>query len=193
MTMKRDTTMVGLFAVIALGLSGCAEHSHHGHAERSGATGSDEKTAMNSKAVAKLEPTAGNNVKGTVTFTADAGGVRVVADLSGLTPGEHGFHIHEKGDCSAPDGSSAGGHFNPTGAPHGGPDAAQHHVGDLGNITADQAGKARMDKVFSYLTMEGTNSFVGRSVVVHSGKDDFTSQPAGNAGARLTCGVIKGM
>jgi Cu-Zn family superoxide dismutase len=143
------------------------------------------------KAMAALAPTEGNQARGTVTFTSADKGVRVVAIISGLAPGEHGFHIHEKGDCSAADASSAGEHFNPTGAPHGGPDSDQHHIGDLGNITADSSGSATLDRVFSYLTLEGDTSIIGRAVVVHSGRDDLTSQPGGDAGTRVACGVIQ--
>ncbi len=143
------------------------------------------------EAIAELNPTQGNEVKGTVSFTQTAPGrVRVVASLTGLSPGEHGFHIHETGDCSAPDATSAGGHFNPMNEPHGAPTAAQHHVGDLGNITANAYGQASLDTVFPLLQLEGTNSIIGRAVVVHAGKDDLTSQPSGDAGARVACGVI---
>jgi Cu-Zn family superoxide dismutase len=141
-------------------------------------------------AMADLSPTAGNTVRGTVTFTQEDGGVRVVADLAGLTPGDHGMHIHERGDCSATDASSAGDHFNPTGAPHGGPDAAQRHEGDLGNITADASGNARYERVDPMLSLEGDQSIVGRAIVVHAGSDDMSSQPAGNSGPRSACGVI---
>ncbi len=138
-----------------------------------------------------LEPTQGSQVRGTVTFTPAAGGVRVVADISGLTPGSHGFHVHDKGDCSAPDATSAGGHFNPGGTPHGAPDAEKHHAGDLGNITAGDDGKAHLDQVFPFLSLSGADSIVGRGFIVHAGKDDMTTQPTGNAGARAACGVIK--
>jgi superoxide dismutase, Cu-Zn family len=144
------------------------------------------------QAVAQLAPTEGNQVRGTVSFTATNQGVRVVADLTGLTPGDHGIHIHAKGDCSAPDAKSAGEHFNPTSLPHGGPDSAQHHVGDLGNITSDDSGNAHLDRVFTFLSLSGSNSIVDHSVIIHSGKDDFTSQPAGNSGNRVACGVISG-
>ena len=141
-------------------------------------------------AMADLSPTAGNTVRGTVTFTQEDGGVRVVADLAGLTPGDHGIHIHERGDCSATDASSAGDHFNPTGSPHAGPDAAQRHEGDLGNITADASGNARYDRVDPKLSLEGDQSIVGRAIVVHVGNDDLNTQPAGNSGPRTACGVI---
>ena len=189
MTTRSDIKWATLCVGAAIALAGCArhDHSHMGHAHKSGEHG---EMAVVKKAVAKLEPTQGNTAKGTITFTKVDNGVRVVVDITGLTPGEHGFHIHEKGDCSAADGATAGAHFNPTGAPHGGPDSPQHHLGDLGNVTADQSGKAHLDRIFTFLSMEGPNSIVGKGVIVHAGKDDLTSQPAGNAGARVACGAI---
>lgn len=150
------------------------------------------ETQIVKKAICKLAPTQGNKVMGQVTFTAIEGGVKIVADVSGLKPGEHGFHIHENGDCSAPDGTSAGGHFNPTGAPHAGPDAMARHVGDLGNLVADQSGYAHYERVDKLISLGGDHSIIGRSVVIHADKDDFKTQPAGNSGARLACGVIRG-
>ena len=141
-------------------------------------------------AIAYLNPTQGNNVRGTVTFTEVSGGIRVVADVTGLDPGEHGFHIHEKGDCSAPDASSAGGHFNPHSMPHGAPEAEQRHAGDLGNLIADQTGKAHIDRVDKHFTFSGAESIVGRAVIVHAKRDDLATQPTGNAGGRVACGVI---
>ena len=149
--------------------------------------------AMNAsaqKAVAVLHPTQGGNVSGTVTFTKVNGGVHVVADVEGLTPGEHGFHVHEFGDCSAPDATSAGGHFNPDGNLHAGPGAKHRHEGDLGNITADANGKAHYDVVDTQLSFDGRHSIIGRSVIVHEKADDLKTQPTGNAGARVACGVI---
>jgi Cu-Zn family superoxide dismutase len=143
-------------------------------------------------AVAMLSPTQTNSVRGTVNFTETHSGVRVVAHITGLTPGQHGFHVHEKGDCSAPDATSAGGHFNPGGAPHGAPDATARHEGDLGNITADASGVAHYDRVDKNLSFDGPNSIVGRAVIVHASADDLKSQPAGNAGPRVACGVIQG-
>lgn len=142
------------------------------------------------KAIAVLQPTQGSSVRGTVTFTRVVSRVRVVAHIEGLAPGQHGFHIHEFGDASSPDGSSAGGHFNPTGAPHAGPKDMPRHVGDLGNITADASGQAHLDAFVSGLAFDGPNSILGRGVVVHANVDDLKSQPSGNAGGRLAVGVI---
>lgn len=146
--------------------------------------------APTTKAIAALFPTKDNHVSGTVTFTKVEDGIKVVADVEGLTPGEHGFHIHEFGDCSAPDGASAGGHFNPTGHQHGGPDAENRHVGDLGNLTADATGKAHYERVDKQLALDGPHSILGHSVIVHAKADDMKTQPTGNAGARVACGVI---
>ncbi len=145
---------------------------------------------QNQKAEATLESKSGSNVKGKVTFTKEGDMIKVVADIEGLPPGQHGFHIHEKGDCSAPDGTSAGGHFNPMSEPHAGHDAPQRHVGDMGNITADASGKAHIELTDTMMSFEGNNSIIGKSVIVHEKADDLTSQPSGNAGARIACGVI---
>ena len=142
-------------------------------------------------AVAKISPTQGNQVQGTVEFTEDDGLVRVAATLTGLAEGDHGFHVHEKGDCSAADGTSAGGHFNPENKAHGPPDAAERHVGDLGNINADTNGGASYNRLDSLLAFAGTRNILGLAVIVHELPDDF-SQPTGAAGARLGCGVIEG-
>lgn len=142
------------------------------------------------EAVAVLYPTEGNEAHGMVHFIEVDSRVRVVADLEGLAPGAHGFHVHQYGDCSAPDGTSAGGHFNPDGTPHGAPDASERHVGDLGNVSADDTGKAHLEWTDSFLSFSGPHSILGRGVIVHAEADDFTSQPTGNAGARVACGVI---
>ncbi len=143
-------------------------------------------------AVCTVHPLGNSGVHGTVTFTKTEGGVRVQAELTGLSPGEHGFHVHQYGDCSMMDGTCAGGHFNPTGAPHGGPDApaGQRHVGDFGNIKADASGKATYDRVDKLIALSGPHSIIGRSIIVHAGRDDLKSQPSGDAGARVACGVI---
>ena len=141
------------------------------------------------KAAAQLEPKSGSTVTGTVTFTKVGDDIRGVADIQNLTPGKHGFHIHEKGDCSAPDASSAGAHFNPTMKHHGGPTSLDHHTGDLGNIEADASGKAHLDWK-GKLSLTGKDSIIGKSVVVHEKEDDLKTDPSGNSGARLACGPI---
>ncbi len=142
------------------------------------------------KAVATLHGTKGNNVTGTITFTKEADGIKVVADITGLKPGKHGFHIHEYGDCTSDDGTSAGGHFNPDNVKHGAPTDSVRHVGDFGNIEAGQDGNAHFEITDSLLSFSGPHSIIGRGVIVHGGEDDLTSQPAGNAGPRVACGVI---
>jgi Cu-Zn family superoxide dismutase len=142
------------------------------------------------KAVAVLHPTAGNKAHGIVTFTQVGTSVKVVADLEGLTPGSHGFHIHQYGDCSAADGTSAGGHFNPDNVSHGALNGEPSHVGDLGNIEADKTGKAHLELTDTQMTFSGPHSIIGRGVIVHAGEDDMKSQPTGNAGGRVACGVI---
>jgi Cu-Zn family superoxide dismutase len=149
------------------------------------------KSAASSKGISVLHPTAGNKVSGTVTFTPGADGVQVHAELMGLTPGKHGFHVHEFGDCSAADASSAGAHFNPTNQPHAGPDAAARHEGDMGNVDADASGNAKLDYVDHQISLTNDQqSVIGRSVVVHAKADDLKSQPAGDSGARIACVVI---
>jgi superoxide dismutase, Cu-Zn family len=149
------------------------------------------KSAAPLRAIAVLHPTAGNKAAGTVTFTEVANGVRVHAEITGLTPGKHGFHVHEFGDCSAPDANSAGAHFNPTNEPHAGPDAKERHVGDMGNVDAEASGKAKLEYVDHDMSLgNDQKSVIGRSVVVHAKADDLKSQPTGDSGARVACGVI---
>lgn len=142
------------------------------------------------KAICVLYPTQGNMVSGTVTFTKTDKGIKIVADIVGLSKGKHGFHIHECGDCSAADGSSACGHFNPDGKNHGSPNDSIRHVGDLGNIEADASGKAHLEFIDTTITLEGEHSIIGRSVIIHKNEDDLKTQPTGNAGGRVACGVI---
>ena len=140
-------------------------------------------------ASATLAPTAGNTTAGSVTFTQKGDKVTVNVNLSGLAPGGHGFHVHEKGDCSAPDAMSAGGHFNPkSAAHHGGPSAPVRHGGDLGNMQVDSNGRGLLVVAVGDLTMDNV---VGRSIVVHQTVDDLKTDPAGNSGARVACGVIQ--
>jgi Cu-Zn family superoxide dismutase len=142
-----------------------------------------------SKATATLEPKSGSKVTGTITFTKTGDQTRMVADVENLTPGKHGFHIHEKGDCSAADAASAGGHFNPTHQHHGGPSGTERHAGDLGNIEADASGKAHVEWT-GKLSFSGDDSIIRKSVVVHEKQDDLKTDPAGNSGARIACGEI---
>ena len=142
------------------------------------------------KAVCVLHPTEGNDVGGIITFIQTKDGVKIVADVEGLTPGKHGFHIHEYGDCSSKDGKSAGGHFNPTNKKHGSPDAEERHVGDLGNLIANDQGRAHYERIDIVISLNGPYSIIGRGIIVHAGEDDFVTQPTGDAGARVACGVI---
>lgn len=143
------------------------------------------------QAIAPMNPTQGHQVSGTVTFTQVEGGVRVDAHLTGLIPGPHGFHIHEKGDCSAPDASSAGAHFNPTKHKHGNPGQGEHHLGDMPALVADDQGNAHLSATLAGLTLtEGETAVVGHSVIVHADPDDYMTQPTGNSGARISCGII---
>lgn len=141
-------------------------------------------------ASAELAPTQGNTASGDVRFSKQGDKVLIEAEFAGLTPGLHGFHVHEKGDCSAPDGSSAGAHFNPTGAPHGGPTSAAHHLGDLPMLAADEKGRAKLRMALASLALDGPNSIIGKALIVHAQADDFQTQPTGNSGARVACGVI---
>ncbi len=168
-----------VLAVLVVGVAlaaGCSSKEGHGVA---------------TKGIAILYPTEDSKVKGFVSFERDGkGGINVVANIDGLTPGLHGFHVHEFGDCSAPNATSAGGHYNPTDMPHAAQTAAKRHEGDLGNVEADKGGHARLEITDKALRLEGPHSIIGRSVVVHARADDFKTQPTGDSGARVACGVI---
>jgi Cu-Zn family superoxide dismutase len=148
--------------------------------------------AKGAKAEAKLESRSGSTATGTATFTQHGDKVALKVVVTGLTPGVHAIHLHDKGDCSAPDAASAGGHWNPTSENHGKWAHAPFHHGDLGNLTADDKGKAEMHMESEIWTLgDGKPSdVVGHSVIVHANADDFTTQPTGNAGGRVACGVI---
>ena len=145
------------------------------------------------RATAGLKPLGTSKVIGEVTFDQVGNKVHVVAYVQGLKPeAEHGFHIHEVGDCSAPDGMSAKGHFNPYGKPHGHPTSAERHAGDLPALKADKSGRAKIDVELDTITVTpGPASIVGRGLIVHPDPDDYKTQPTGNAGARLACAVIQ--
>ena len=147
--------------------------------------------AAGPRAEATLEARSGSAITGTVSFQAVGQKVRIEARVAGLTPGAHGFHVHEAGDCSAPDASSAKGHFNPAGRPHGPHGGAERHAGDMPNLVADSAGRATLSAELDMLSLtEGPGGILKRSVVIHADPDDYKSQPAGNSGKRVACGTI---
>lgn len=179
MKSHRFLPISAIVAVLALGASGCGQQA------------GDSAGADQPAAVAQLQPAQGQQVAGRVEFYAVDGGVRVRAEVSNLTPGAHGFHVHEHGDLSAPDLTSAGGHFNPTNHPHAAPTSDQRHVGDLGNLEANSQGVATLDYVDTKIALDGANSIIGRAVIIHANPDDLKSQPTGNAGGRVAGGVIE--
>ena len=148
------------------------------------------RSGRGAMAMANLNPSEGQTAKGTVHFQdLGEGSVEVVVDLTGVPPGEHGFHVHDKGDCGN-NGQNAGGHFNPSNMVHGAPDAQSHHAGDFGNVTAGANGEVHTRfETHSITVKEGAMSVVGHAVVLHGNPDDLVSQPAGNAGPRIACGV----
>lgn len=144
-------------------------------------------------ATVDLAPTQGSETSGTISFAVVDGGIRATGEVRGLPPGtEHGFHVHEKGDCSAPDATSAGGHFNPATTDHGRVGHGVHHGGDSDNIVANDQGVATVDTLLQGVTLGdgAATDIVGKGVIVHADADDYVTQPTGNAGARLACGVI---
>jgi Cu-Zn family superoxide dismutase len=169
--MKRTLSILALAA-----LAGCQSMS-------------DEPARAN----AQLQPTKGNKTFGEATFEQRGNKVHVVVYVQGLKPGqEHGLHIHEVGDCSSGDGMSAKGHFNPFGKPHGSPGTAERHAGDLPALKAEKNGRAKVDVEVDVITVTpGPASIIGKAVIVHADPDDYKTQPTGNAGARLACGVIR--
>jgi superoxide dismutase, Cu-Zn family len=168
--MKRHLPLIFAAALVA---AGCASHAK-----------------SNPMAIATLAPTANQTANGTVHFMElNDGAVEVDVDLKNVPPGTHGFHIHDKGDCGD-NGNAAGGHFNPTGAQHGAPTAPSHHAGDFGNATADANGNIKMKFATRAITVSpSSSSVVGHAVVLHGNPDDLTTQPSGNAGPRIACGV----
>lgn len=145
------------------------------------------------RATAALQPTKGSKAFGEATFEQVGDKVRVIVFAQNLKPGQqHGFHIHEAGDCSSGDGMSAKGHFNPTAKPHGRPGTAERHAGDLPSLAAAKNGRAKIDVTVDGISLKpGPTSIIGRGMIIHADPDDFTTQPTGNAGARLACGVVK--
>jgi Cu-Zn family superoxide dismutase len=190
--MRSSTWQLVLATGLGMAVATVISYGTHSNAQAPAgrAPAAGNRAAQVTKAICVIQPLGGSEVGGKVVFTQQRGGVEVNAELTGLKPGEHGFHVHEFGDCSMADGTCAGAHFNPTGAPHGGPDDEKRHAGDLGNITADESGKATYKRVDKMLSLNGPNSIIGRSIIVHAAPDDLKTQPSGNAGARVGCGVI---
>ena len=184
-----------MFVFAALGLvalSACS-HKHHKHEESSTETAEAAVTGP-SHAQAVLKSAKGHKIKGTIHFTQNDHMMKIDTMVDGLKPGPHGFHIHETGDCSKADFTSAGGHFNPDKTPHGSTSGDKRHAGDMGNLTADRKGKAHTSLEIHGMTMkDGPSSIIGKAVIIHADPDDLKSQPVGNAGARVACGIIEAM
>jgi Cu-Zn family superoxide dismutase len=179
---------VGLTA--ALALTACGRPAEEAMEPEATATPAIDATPAPRMAAAQLSGPAG--VSGVVNFTEVPGGIQVVTRVEGASPGQHGLHVHEVGACDGPDFQSAGGHFNPTGAPHAGPMATPRHAGDLGNIEIAADGTGSADLTTDLLTLdEGANSVLGKSVIVHAGADDLTTQPTGDSGSRVACGLVE--
>ena len=186
-------TLIALTSTAVL-LAGCAAPQPRAEAPvASTASAGVAMPAVGSATIA-LAPASGSLVSGRLSAMGMGGGVHLAGDIGGLAPNStHGLHVPEKGDCSAVDASSAGPHFNPTGRAHGGPDAPAHHAGDLPNISAGADGIAHVNLHVMGLTLGGAaaSNIVGRALVVHAQGDDYASQPAGNSGARIACGVVR--
>ncbi len=179
--MNRINAVILLCAAVSIVLAGCE------YIEKGISTGTSKQ------AIAIINPSSGSGVSGTAIFTQIGQKVMVRIEVENISPGEHGVHIHEYGDCSAPDGKSAGGHWNPTNVAHGKWGEVEFHLGDIGNIMVGEDGTGSMELVTDLWEI-GTGSdvdVVGKSIIVHADPDDFVSQPSGNAGARIGCGVIE--
>lgn len=150
--------------------------------------GGNETTAF-----AELSAASGSDVAGNVEFLSQDDQVRMTVFITGLTAGQHAIHVHENGSCAGPDASGAGGHFSPDNDPHGAitDPEDERHAGDLGNFVADESGSATFEKFDDVITLTGPDAIVGKAIVVHRGSDDFTTQPSGDAGERVACGVIQ--
>lgn len=187
--------------LLAAGLTifaGCGGNEPNGVNEMSGAT--PQAAAPGSTSAAgpmvhvTLAPTTGHKATGMLMLSETADGVKVTGNITGLNPGsEHGFHVHEVGDCSAPDASSAGDHFNPTAQAHGDPHGDTHHLGDMVNLAVNDGGQAEVDVTLEGLRLTGPadRSANDRAVVVHAQRDDYKTQPSGASGDRIACGVIR--
>lgn len=182
------------YGLLALGLTACSKQPVEPSPDSSSSAAAVAPAPATASGTVTLAATQGNTTAGAININVVDGVVTLTGQVSGLqADSEHGFHVHEKGDCSAPDGSSAGGHFNPAGAAHGAPSAEMHHVGDILNIKADASGVAPVDVKLAGATFRdgGTNDIAGKAIIVHAQPDDYTTQPSGNAGGRIACGVIQ--
>ncbi len=190
----RTAILVSSLATV-LALSGCASTADTtAEAPASEPAAAPAATSTLASATANLAAASGSLVSGQLKLMPMGDGVHITGEIGGLQPNSpHAFHIHEKGDCSAADASSAGGHFNPTSEPHGRITNPQHHAGDNDNLVANAEGVAKVDAHFSGVVLGGggATDVVGKAIVVHADPDDYTSQPSGNAGARIACGVIQ--
>jgi len=200
--MRTHTFLMPIPAVLALALAACGGGADNANtddnaaaeADRAAETATTPPPAAAATATAALQPTAGNQTGGELRFAVLDGRIEVTGTVTGLPAGgTHGFHVHETGDCSAPDGSSAGGHFNPGSTDHGRVGQGAHHAGDSDNITAGSDGTAQVSGWLEGATIGdgGATDIVGKGVIVHKDADDYATQPTGNAGDRLACGVIQ--
>lgn len=172
--MSRRLALIGSAACLTLSLAAC--------------TTPDKRQLI---ATATMQAVGTEQTHALVQFyQSQQGGVELWVMAEGLSPGEHGFHLHQNGDCGGPGASLAGGHFNPRGLPHGHREGGQRHLGDFPNLKADENGQARARIFLDDLTLSGPNSALGRALIIHQQADDYISQPAGNSGPRIACGVI---
>ncbi|RPI73967.1 MAG: superoxide dismutase family protein [Ignavibacteriales bacterium] len=187
----KENRILFSFLFIIIVFAGCQDQTERSmHSTDDNTMHNENRDVDFTRAVCVLHPTEGNEVKGLITFTKEGENIKVVAHIQNLPPGSHGFHIHEFGDCSAPDAASAGSHFNPANTQHGARTDSTRHAGDFGNIEADENGNAHLEFTDSFIAFTGNNSIIGKGVIVHEKADDFKTQPTGDAGGRLACGVI---
>ncbi|WP_372945334.1 superoxide dismutase family protein [Muriicola sp.] len=187
---------LSLLLILGLGCKEAKKEAGEAMEEMEEAVEVVKEEVMEETIAFKMDPKSDSNVAGEVEFTEKDGNVVMTASFSGLTPGKHAIHIHEKADCSAADGTSTGGHWNPTSEPHGKWGASEgYHRGDIGNFTADAEGNAVVEfttDLWCLSCEDETKNITGKAVIVHQGVDDFVSQPSGAAGARISCtGIIK--